>query len=584
MKFYSTTEKNALIVISLLKSHGIRYVIASPGNTNTALIGSIQKDPFFTIYSAVDERSAAYMACGLAAESGEPVVISCTGATASRNYIPGMTEAYYRKLPVLAITSTQPTARVGHHVAQVIDRSVIQNDIAKLSVNLPVVKDEEDQWECEVKVNTAILELTRNSGGPVHINLPTTYSLPFTEKETLKTRVIRRYTLIDTLPELDSTKRIAVFVGSHKPWSDKDTQALHGFCKRYNAVVFCDHTSGYKGGSYLQFSLAAAQELHSKAELKPDITLHIGEITGDYPLLGMAGKEVWRISPDGEIRDTFRRLRYVFEMPESSFFQHYADKSNQAGTDSYYRQCESFLNTVRQKIPELPFSNVWLASRMAARIPSGSVIHFGILNSLRTWNFFQLPDTVSSFSNVGGFGIDGGVSTLLGASLADAKKLYFGVIGDLAFFYDLNAIGNRHTPNNLRILLVNNGKGIEFRLYNHHASHFGEDGDEFVAAAGHYGNKSKSLVRDFAENLGFEYLTASNKEEFEGCCHRFLDPGLTDRPMLFEVFTDSDDESKALQIMHRIESNADGTAKKVARRMLGPKGVAVVKKIIKGKS
>jgi 2-succinyl-5-enolpyruvyl-6-hydroxy-3-cyclohexene-1-carboxylate synthase len=172
----------------------------------------------------------------------------------------------------------------------------------------------------------------------------------------------------------------------------------------------------------------------------------------------------------------------------------------------------------------------------------------------------------------------------LGASLADAKKLYFGVIGDLAFFYDLNAIGNRHTPNNLRILLVNNGKGIEFRLYNHHASHFGEDGDEFVAAAGHYGNKSKSLVRDFAENLGFEYLTASNKEEFEGCCHRFLDPGLTDRPMLFEVFTDSDDESKALQIMHRIESNADGTAKKVARRMLGPKGVAVVKKIIKGKS
>lgn len=581
MKFYSTTEKNALIVISLLKSHGIRYVIASPGNTNTALIGSIQKDPFFTIYSAVDERSAAYMACGLAAESGEPVVISCTGATASRNYIPGMTEAYYRKLPVLAITSTQPTARVGHHVAQVIDRSVIQNDIAKLSVNLPVVKDEEDQWECEVKVNTAILELTRNGGGPVHINLPTTYSLPFTEKETLKTRVIRRYTLIDTLPELDSTKRIAVFVGSHKPWSDKDTQALHGFCKRYNAVVFCDHTSGYKGGSHLQFSLAAAQELHSKAELKPDITLHIGEITGDYPLLGMAGKEVWRISPDGEIRDTLRRLRYVFEMPESSFFQHYADKSNQAGTDSYYRQCESFLNTVRQKIPELPFSNVWLASKMAARMPSGSAVHFGILNSLRTWNFFQLPDTVSSFSNVGGFGIDGGVSTLLGASLADAKKLYFGVIGDLAFFYDLNAIGNRHTPNNLRILLVNNGKGIEFRLYNHHASHFGEDGDEFVAAAGHYGNKSKSLVRDFAENLGFEYLTASNKEEFEGCYHRFLDPALTDRPMVFEVFTDSDDESKALQIMHRIEANTNGTAKKVARRMLGPKGVAAVKKFIK---
>ncbi|MEX6209539.1 thiamine pyrophosphate-binding protein [Providencia huaxiensis] len=149
----------------MLKAHGIRYVIASPGNTNTAFIGSIQKDPFFTIYSSVDERSAAYMACGLAAETGEPVVISCTGATASRNYAPGMTEAYYRKLPVLAITSTQPVSRIGHHVAQVIDRSVISNDIANLSVNLPVIKDEEDFWDCEIKVNQAILELTRRGGG-----------------------------------------------------------------------------------------------------------------------------------------------------------------------------------------------------------------------------------------------------------------------------------------------------------------------------------------------------------------------------------------------------------------------------------
>ncbi|WP_417546729.1 thiamine pyrophosphate-binding protein [Marinobacter sp.] len=584
MKFYSTTEKNALIVISLLKAHGIRFVIASPGTTNSAFVGSIQNDPSFKVFSAVDERSAAYMACGLAAETGEPVVISCTGATASRNYVPGMTEAFYRKLPVLAITSMQPIARVGHHVAQVVDRSRIQADVARLSVRLPIVKDEEDQWECEINVNKAILELSRHGGGPAHIELPTTYALPFTEKESLQCRVINRFTLTSALPGLDANKRVAVMIGAHKNWTAEETKALEEFCEHYNAVVFGDHTSGYKGKGRLQFSLAAAQELHSKAELKPDITLHIGEITGDYPLLGMAGKEVWRISPDGEIRDTFRRLRYVFEMPESSFFQHYADKSNQAGTDSYYRQCESFLNTVRQKIPELPFSNVWLASKMAARIPSGSAIHFGILNSLRTWNFFQLPDTVSSFSNVGGFGIDGGVSTLLGASLADAKKLYFGVIGDLAFFYDLNAIGNRHTPNNLRILLVNNGKGIEFRLYNHHASHFGEDGDEFVAAAGHYGNKSKSLVRDFAENLGFEYLTASNKEEFEACYQRFLDPVLTGRPMLFEVFTDSDEESRALQVMHQLEVSADGKARQLARKVLGRKRIATVKKILKGKS
>src|SRR5690606_15835566 len=112
MKRFYTNEKNAQIIISLLKAHGIRRVIASPGTTNVALIGSMQHDPFFEIYSSVDERSAAYIACGLAAESNEPVVISCTGATASRNYLPGLTEAYYRKLPVLAITSTQSTSKV----------------------------------------------------------------------------------------------------------------------------------------------------------------------------------------------------------------------------------------------------------------------------------------------------------------------------------------------------------------------------------------------------------------------------------------------------------------------------------------
>lgn len=96
-----TSEKHVQILIALLKEHKIRYVIVSPGTTNLNFVASIQSDPFFTLYSSVDERSAAYMACGLAAETGEPVALSCTGATASRNYLPGLTEAYYRQLPVI---------------------------------------------------------------------------------------------------------------------------------------------------------------------------------------------------------------------------------------------------------------------------------------------------------------------------------------------------------------------------------------------------------------------------------------------------------------------------------------------------
>ena len=144
-KFYYTDERNVQIVIALLKAHGIHRVIASPGTTNMTFVVSIENDPWFQIWSSVDERSAAYLACGMAAETGEPVVISCTGATASRNYMPGLTEAYYRKLPVLAITSTRGNHKLGHLIDQQIDRRNIPNDIAMESVTIPMVKDKEDE-------------------------------------------------------------------------------------------------------------------------------------------------------------------------------------------------------------------------------------------------------------------------------------------------------------------------------------------------------------------------------------------------------------------------------------------------------
>lgn len=72
---------------------------------------------------------------------------------------------------------------------------------------------------------------------------------------------------------------------------------------------------------------------------------------------------------------------------------------------------------------------------------------------------FEVPGSVQSFCNVGGFGIDGDISSLVGASLVHPEKLYIGIVGDLAFFYDMNVVGNRHVGNNIRIMLINNGKG-----------------------------------------------------------------------------------------------------------------------------
>jgi 2-succinyl-5-enolpyruvyl-6-hydroxy-3-cyclohexene-1-carboxylate synthase len=579
MEKYYTDEVNAQIIIVLLKAHGIRKVIASPGTTNMALVASMDSDPFFEMYSAVDERSAAYMACGLAAESGEPVVISCTGATASRNYASGLTEAYYRKLPILAITSIQSVSKVGHHVAQVIDRSSIQKDIAKLSIELPFVKDAEDQWSCEVKVNQAILELRRHGGGPVHLNLPTSYSKSYDTKELPAFRKMERIVATGLFPYLPKGK-VAVLIGSHAEMTVEQTETLDRFCAANDAVVFCDHTSGYHGQYRMPLALVGCQLDYDISAIKPDLLIHIGEVTGDYYVTKAMGREVWRVSEDGEIRDTFRKLRYVFEMSEQSFFQEYTQQA-EIRHDSYFNACREVLQSLRQKMPDLPLSNPWIASQTAHRIPESSTIHFGILNSLRSWNFFDLPKYVTAESNVGGFGIDGGLSSLIGASLSNSEKLYFCVIGDLAFFYDMNSIGNRHVGRNIRILLVNNGKGTEFRHTNHPAGHFGEAADRYIAADGHFGQKSPTLVKHYAEDLGFEYLQADSKASYGAVVDRFLVPEVTDRPMLLEVFTNSEDESAALASIMEIEVSLKGKTKQMAKQVLGKKGIGALKRVIK---
>lgn len=577
MNMFYTNERNIQMLIYLLKQHNIKKVVASPGSTNVSFVGSIQNDPFFEIYSSVDERSAAYIACGLASESGEPVVLSCTGATSSRNYTPGLTESYYRKLPILAVTSMQHLGRIGNHFPQAIDRSNIMNDIAKLSVQIGEVKTSEDEWAYSVQINKALLELRRNGGGPVHINLQTVYSRDFSVKDISPVNVIKRIEYSDKLPELKA-KKIGIYIGAHSKFSEELERKIDKFCEQNNGVVFCDHTSNYRGKYRIDMALVCQQTMYVSPLKNIDILIHIGEISGAYSELNP--NQVWRVNPDGEVRDTFKKLTYVFQMNETDFFDKYTCNNANTKDTVFYEQWNEEYDRLLNKITELPFSNAWIAANTIDKIPSNSLLYLGILNSLRCWNFFKSPATVTCYSNTGGFGIDGGVSALLGMSLAAPNKLCFGVIGDLGFFYDMNALGNRHLNNNFRIMLVNNGCGTEFKNYNHNAAIFGCEADEYIAAAGHYGSKSKELVKHYAEDLGFEYLSAKNKEEYLKAAERFLCPEITDKPMLFEAFTDSKDESDALKIIYELEISTVSAAKNTVKNILGENNIRKIKKVI----
>lgn len=575
MENFYTDNKNQQLLQALLKKHGIRKVIASPGGTNPTMVMSLQMDDFFEMYSCVDERSAAYMACGMAVESGEPVILCCTGATASRNYMPALTEAYYRKIPLVVITCSRPNYYVGHLMPQVTNRNVYPADILVDGEHLQAIDTKNDRWDCEFKINKALLELKRHGGGPVHFNVETTLSSCSTVSLP-NVHAIYRITPNDKFPEM-GTGKIGIFLGSHAPMSEQLTNLIDKFCFIHNAVVFCDHTSGYYGKYAIQYALIGTQLKHKFDLCDLDLLIHMGEPSGDYLTMNaLTAKHVWRLNEDGEIRIRFKTLDYVFEMTDYEFFSYYTKDETFARSDSFWKECKAIYDTLYNSIPDLPLCHIYIAQKLSKQMPANCVMHFSIINALRSWNFFKLDRSIRTYCNVGGFGIDGCTSSTIGASLVHKDKLYYLFTGDLAFFYDLNALGNRHICNNLRIMLINDGKGAEFVHFM--SPKYQGDRNLFIAGGGHFGSQSKFLVKNYAENLGFEYMQATTTEEFDEQYTKFISPQLTSKPVLFEIITSTDNQSFAWETLSNIASaNTLDVARSVARQ-----NKKVLSKILKG--
>lgn len=546
-----TDDKNAQVILSLLKQYGIRKIIISPGTTNVPITRSVQKDDWFEVYSVVDERSAAYLATGLSHASGEPVVISCTGATASRNYLPGLTEAYYRGLPVIALTSQHHTSDYDNLVPQVTDRRVSQNDIKKISVELPVVKDDEDLERCILSANKALIAATTRGGGPVHINLQVVGNYSFTTSELPMARKIEYYDHARLQSKSEEIacylagKKVGIFIGSHRDFSDDEAAALAAFADKFKSPVFIDHTSGYKG----EHSILVSQIADLKWSVnRPELVIDLGSICGDYSTIWFNGIETWRLSEDGKNHDRFHGQTLLFDGAEREFFACLANEKAVAheGAD-YYEQIKDEVAAIIVPEHELALSNTYISYKLSKYIPDKSQLHLGILNSLRNMNLYELDRSIKTSSNVGGFGIDGALSSAVGVSLANQAVLTFCLVGDLAAFYDMNALGIREIKSNLRILMINNDGGVEFRLNDTLETQWADDSQKFIAAGGHNGS-----MKAWAQSMGFDYITAATKEEFDGLLGQFTDKNSRDKPMFFEVFTTIRDEQNSYKTIQDI--------------------------------
>ena len=321
-----TDEKTTLITIAMLKAYGIKNIVISPGTRNSGFAASIQNDSFFNVYSVVDERSAAYFATGLAFETSGPVVITCTGATASRNYLSGLTEAFYRNLPIIALTFAHETGNAYNLTQQHLDRSVSQNDVKICSVSLPKVTDGKSKQACELLLNVALTKCMYGRKGPVHIDiqyLGVKFNVPHLP-EVKNSRYVSVYDILDleactTLVEELDGKKIGIFIGEHPKMDLALTESISRFAEKYHAPVFVDHTANYHGSNKVLVGQICDTCL---TENKPDIMIDLGGVCGQYSLSRLfADVNVWRVSEMGEIRQRAGSVVRFFDCREDFFFK-----------------------------------------------------------------------------------------------------------------------------------------------------------------------------------------------------------------------------------------------------------------------
>lgn len=537
-----TELKSYQIIIALLKKWGIKHCVLSPGSRNVPFVHSVEVDPFFHCYSVVDERSAAYFALGLAQELNEPVVISCTSSTATCNYWPAVAEAYYLNVPLIVLTSDRNPAMLGHLEDQMIDQVGMYDRHVKKSVNLPIVEDKEDFIYCQRLVNEALLELNHNGMGPVHINVPMkSYNTSFNVKELPEVTKIERLQIKDKkekwnerVEKLKKSERVLVIAGQNSHVSSELKENIEKFFKKFNCAFCVEYMGNIEGEYVINPTLCMETRYitaHKFKEFLPDIVITFG---GNFTsgikdmLRKFAGEfEHWLIKEDGKVVDVFKSLNTIFECTPEYFFEYF---NSHVGDDAnnnlvYHKSIKQYHDSVI--IPEFKFSNIYAIKEVVERIPSNSILHLSINNSIRITNFFKLQPNVKVYANIGTFGIDGCLSSFLGQAVASGK-LSFLIIGDLSFFYDMNAIRIKHIGKNVRILMINNQGGGEFYF---NGSWKDEASDLHTTARHH------TEAGEWVKSVGFTYLPARDKESFLSALDKFFDDK-SDKPIFMEVFTE----------------------------------------------
>ena len=352
-----------------------------------------------------------------------------------------------------------------------------------------------------------------------------------------------RKKFIEYAKKLAENKALVV-MGQLSYLSEELQNSIKVFCKKYRVPLLADNLCNFRCDEMI-FAEGVIKALNSKTirGFLPDIIISFGgnfqERIKDIIRPHKEKISHWSIEPEGIVRDVFKCQNALFECSPSDFFLIMNGIDEGTCSDNYLNKWK----TLEQAIimPDMPFSNFYITREFSKVIPNGSILHMAILNSTRLMQFFKLDSSIKCFSNVNAFGIDGCLPTFMGQA-AVTDELSFLIIGDLSFFYGMNAAAIKHRKSNIRILVVNNGGGAEF--------HIMPDSNAIPTIDLHIGCAHDRSVKGWVESMGYEYISAANKDELEKSLSVFVSKDHS-KPVVLETFTNMKDDGEFTLSVYR---------------------------------
>ncbi len=479
-------------------------MVISPGSRSAALTLAFARHPDIKTKVVIDERVAGFVALGMAQQSEQAVALVCTSGSAAYNLAPAVVEAFFQEIPLLVFTADRPPEWTGQQDGQTMYQSDLYGKHVKKSFSLPADYQHPDSvWYIERVVNEAIHLSQENPKGPVHINVPIREPFYPTSEERFEynknVRLIDRISAEKTLStqtwhrlqmEWENADKILIAAGQLTP-NEPLWKTLKQLSDEMGVVVLGDCTSNipYDESFVRNHDVFLSNKDESFLEtLRPDLLVTIGNSFLSKNLKQFLRKNPpkrhWQIKENSDLVDSLQSLTkqipvspaYFFEklladLDYQQFVQNEEDNEGRlAYKDTWQRNSLKTARSLNMFLnQEQRWSEFVIVRDMIEQMPIDSILHLANSMPVRYVNLIGTPVGVEVRSNRGVSGIDGCTSTAVGAA-SMTNKLVFLLTGDVAFFYDRNALWNKDLPSNLRIILLNNNGGNIFRLIDGPAS------------------------------------------------------------------------------------------------------------------